>query len=451
MHKNIIKIVLSFTILYGLMGCEEFLEIKSDLTLSTPESLDDIQALLDNPQMTLSTSFNHVSADEYFLYYGDWEVYDETTQEAYIWDPQLNNFSDWYEQYRAIFYANTALFNLDNYSIAGSEATKESLRGSAFFYRAFAFFQIAQLYASQYDVESSSSGLGIPLRLTANFNDPSTRPSLKQTYDQIVGDLQTAFTLLPSSSVSKSRPTSMACYALLARINLQIGDYQKAKENADVCLAFNNNLIDFNTLEPTDAYPLGDFKTNPEIVFYSKTDAPITANDSRAKVEAGLYSSFETNDLRKGIYFRDNGDGTYAFKGNYSGAYDLFTGVANDELYLIRAESQARLGNKDEAMADLNTLLAERYDASFVPLSAASADEALEIILTERKKELMYRGTRWSDLRRLNSDASFDIILERDFTSGNGQVYTLPPNDLRYTLLIPLEVMRQSSLSQNPR
>src|SRR5690606_30895101 len=110
-------------------------------------------------------------------------------------------------------------------------------------------------------------------------------------------------------------------------------------------------------------------------------------------------------DLRKTLYFQKNGDDSYSFKGSYDGSAAFFIGLATDELYLIRAECSARSGNVADAMKDLNHLLEMRIKKDvFVPLLASNSESALDIILLERKKELLFRGTRWSDLRRLNND-----------------------------------------------
>ncbi|HEX2629037.1 MAG TPA: RagB/SusD family nutrient uptake outer membrane protein, partial [Chitinophagaceae bacterium] len=141
-------------------------------------------------------------------------------------------------------------------------------------------------------------------------------------------------------------------------------------------------------------------------------------------------------------------DNSLRFKGSYNeGSVNLFCGIATDELYLIRAECYARESNTNAAMQDLNALLAKRIKP-FVPLVAGSADEALTFILAERRKELPFRELRWSDLKRLNKEPARATTLTRNL---NGQLYTLAPNDLRYTLLIPDEVIRITTLQQNPR
>jgi hypothetical protein len=100
-------------------------------------------------------------------------------------------------------------------------------------------------------------------------------------------------------------------------------------------------------------------------------------------------------------------------------------------------------------MADLNTLLSNRWNSSFVPRTAANAAEALAIILTERRKELPFRGTRWTDLRRLNKDSRFAKTLIRPM---NTISYTpLAPGDVRYTLLIPQAAIDLGGITQNVR
>ena len=83
-----------------------------------------------------------------------------------------------------------------------------------------------------------------------------------------------------------------------------------------------------------------------------------------------------------------------------------------------------------------------------MPVTVTDADELLRIILQERRKELLFRSLRWTDLRRLNKDSRFAVTLTRKL---NNDTYTLPPNDARYVLPIPQQEIEESGIQQNPR
>jgi len=100
-------------------------------------------------------------------------------------------------------------------------------------------------------------------------------------------------------------------------------------------------------------------------------------------------------------------------------------------------------------MSDLNTLLRKRWKTgTYTDMTATDANDALAKVLTERRKELLFRSLRWTDLRRLNKESRFAVTLKRTL---NGQDYTLAPNDLRDGLLIPQEVLNREPMPQNPR
>ncbi|HVK46647.1 MAG TPA: RagB/SusD family nutrient uptake outer membrane protein, partial [Pseudobacter sp.] len=180
-------------------------------------------------------------------------------------------------------------------------------------------------------------------------------------------------------------------------------------------------------------------------------------DEDNAIISPEIINAYANDDLRKQLYVKENMDvpvpsGTYRFVGNYEGAVAssaLFNGLAVDELYLVRAEAEARKGNTSAALKAINDLLVTRWEAgTYTDMTATDANDALGKILPERRKELLMRGLRWTDLRRLNQETRFAETLTRTVA---GATYTLPPNDARYTLLIPQEVITNSSLPQNVR
>jgi starch-binding outer membrane protein, SusD/RagB family len=205
-----------------------------------------------------------------------------------------------------------------------------------------------------------------------------------------------------------------------------------------------STLLDYNTFDPNNPLPFN--RSNPEVLFgaaYSSSGPSIVG---LSLTDSVLFASYASNDLRKALFFES---GRYFF-GWYDEEAYAFCGLATDEVYLIRAESYARTGDVSAAMADLNHLLENRWlGGTFTPYTAVDAADALRQVLLERRKELLYRGLRWTDLRRLNKDPSMAITLTRTV---NGTTYTLPPNDPHYVYLIPDKVVRLNpGMPQNAR
>jgi tetratricopeptide (TPR) repeat protein len=262
---------------------------------------------------------------------------------------------------------------------------------------------------------------------------------------------------LPVDAGTKTRPSKPAAFALLGRVYLQIGNYVKAKQNADSCLSLSNKLIPYFDISPpptlismNSPFPIFPTIPNPEMIYYTYLSVPVALLFQKSRVDTVLFKMYDLNDARRVAYFYVSGNNAY-FKGSYhpTGVSNniLFNGIATDEVYLIRAECYARAGNKELAMDDLNSLLGKRIK-SFTKFMAIDASDALRQVLRERRKELLFRGLRWSDLRRLNKDPNFAIAIQRKLSS---QSIILPPNSLKYVMLIPQKVIDLSGIQQNPR
>lgn len=451
--NRISTLILTLFFLFFAVSCsDEFLEKKSDKSLAIPETLDDFQSLLDNS----ATIFNRdpmlglIGCDDYYLTYNQWlAVLTSTERNGYTWAQEVYEtpaVSDWSVLYQQVFYANVVLDGLSDFRPDDrSILTYHQLKGSALFYRAMAFYNLAQVFAPVYHTSTATIDLGIPLRLTPDINTSVTRSTVQETYDQIIHDLKEAVDLLPEIIQFRSRPYKATAYALLARTYLSMSDFENAEHYADRCLALYSTLLDYNTLNAALPRPIP--LLNAEVLFQSLQIS--YGFRSSALVNTALYQQYADDDLRKVIFFNNAALGGVTFGGTYTGGISGFGGIAMDEIYLIRAECRARTGKTHKAMADLNTLLEKRWKTgTFVPYAAATPEEALNIILTERRKELVFRGLRWTDLRRLNLEPQFAQTISRDL---NGVTYTLPPNDPRYVYPIPQNEITMSGIEQNPR
>lgn len=449
------KLIWFLCLAAGITSCKKYLDEKQSQSLSTPDTFTDLQAMLDNQYIyRYGVRQGQTMADEFYMPYANWQTRTDIDKLGYIWDANIDDYPDWIQQYSLVLIANTVLDRVDKLASDAPGAQANDIKGQALFLRAHCFYQLAQLYAPQYDPSTAGADLGIVLRLEPDFNITSQRASVRQTYDQILSDLQQSITLLPSTISYKTRASKPAAYALLARTYLQIGDYQKAKTAADQCLALYNTLMDYN--DPAEVNPasasipiLNRGILNKEVIYYHNDEGSLTTSPS-ARIDSVLYNSYDVKDIRKGAFFRQNtGENTYRFKGSLSGQAGWFTGFGTAEVYLTRAECYVRLGNIPAGMQDLNTLLVKRYQTGNAPsFTPATQEDALKIVLNERKKEMVYRGVRWSDIKRLNKNPATALTLKRDL---NGTIYTLPPNDKRYALLIPSTVLQVVNLPQNPR
>jgi tetratricopeptide (TPR) repeat protein len=414
-------------------------------------TLSDYQALLDNYlKINNAPGTAEASSDDYYIVDADFASLNmENLRRTYTWKGELlfdifpNNWSRCYD---IVYYANVALQGLQKIEMnAANNITYDNVKGQAFFLRGFAMSQAAVLWCKSYDRSTASTDLGLPLRMNPDFNEPSVRSSLQQTYDQILTDLKMAAQVLPNTAVHVMRPSKAAAYGALARVYLSMREYENALLYADSSLAVYNKLLDYNTLNATATFPIAAYNT--EIIYQTEMATPPLLGNTRGKIDSTLYKQYATDDLRKTIFFKNNNNGTFGFKGSYDASANLFAGMATDEMYLIRAEGYARKGNITNAMNDLDTLLIKRWKkGTLISSTASSPLEAINKILLERRKELLMRGIRWSDLKRLNLEGA-NIILKRII---NGQTYILLPNDVKYALPIPEDIINLTGMPQNP-
>jgi len=367
---------------------------------------------------------------------------------SYTWQETIYNpsqsDSDWNGLYLCIYYSNVIIDGVMS-SQGGTDAEKKEIYAEAFVHRAFAYLQLVNVYGPQFDPASANSEKAVPLLLKPELFSKLDRSTVGQVYDQILSDLQSALAAdiqdIPQYNVL---PSKTAVYALLARTYLYMGNYQLSLDNAQKALALQSGLIDLKTFASGFSYPV--LIQNPEIIF-SKT---LLQGYDGAPLSSDLLNSFESNDLRYNYYtiagsnfspvnFVGRGFGI----GKYSRTTGINIGVSVPEMYLISAECYARLNDTQKAVDNLNALRAKRYKTGTAyQLSAATSKEALNLALVERQKELIGRGFRWFDQRRLNLDPAFQKTYTRVFKT---QTYTLTPNSDGYVFPI-----NQNYIDLNP-
>lgn len=452
---NILKMTILVLGLITISGCKKFLDKKSDAKLIVPSTITDLQGILDDAasmNLMRTPSYGESESDDFFLLQTTLSGFNQTLRDVYSWKKVDYRFgNDWSDAYLPIYNANLCLELLADIPRNDQNAKQwDNIKGSCLFFRSYYFYSLTTTFGLAYNASTSDKDLGVVLRQSSDFNIKSERATVKQCLERVLLDAEQSLQLLPDFADNTLRPSRVAAMALISRVNLYMGNYDKAFKYADDCLNLKSALMDYNSDPDILGLDLNiPFKKfNKETIFYAELNFGFSIHSTtRAKIDTILYGSYTTNDLRKRAYFRPNG--LYQqFKGSYSSSSStFFCGFATDEMYLNRAEARAALGDVDLAMADLNTLLKKRWKNTvvYIPITAIDKADALKKIKEERRKELIMRNIRWADLKRYNVSGA-NITLKRKI---NNDVFVLEPNSPFYALPLPIDIIEQTGMPQN--
>lgn len=446
----------------GLASCQkqtEWLDVKRNLSDVSPSSLADLQAVLDN-----SNSFNAgypmlglLGTDNLYLAEKNLSAAGQIERNAYLWVKDIFQTSSAVEfatSYIRISAVNVVLEGLDNLKGAGIDQQRwNNIRGQALFHRAFAYYGLSQLFCKPYQKATAASDQGLQLRISSDPNLVVKRSSVAQTYEFMLDDLKQAIDLLPQAPAHLTRPGKAAARGLLAKLYLAMKDYENAAKYSLEALGEKPMMLDFNSgvIKSKEPFVFPAYSVphqNPEIVFYANAQswASMWPVYGVAYVDSVLYASYAANDLRKSLFFKIDAQGSPQFTGSYSGTYYNFGGIATNELALILAESLARTGNAELGLEKLNALLVGRFKSgSFKAYSHLSDHQTLDLILSERRKELAFTGQlRWEDLRRMPPVSPIIHIFK-------GKRYELGAGDPKWVFPLPDQEIALSEVEQNPR
>lgn len=455
MNRNYRFLVTIVVIPVLISGCaRQWLDFKPDKQLVVPATVQDYKALLSNSSVMNTNSvpaLGEIGSDDYYLTEERWNAHAIVWEKnAYGWEREVfvndDGDANWSRPYGQIYYTNLVLKGLNEMRVSEQDLVEyNTVKGWAHFFRAFAYYQLAQIFADTYDPDQAQGMLGLPLIAEPDLETVVKRATLEETYKFIHADLEEAITLLPHTTVSKTLPTKGAACALLAKYYLNIADYENALKYAENSLSMNAYLIDYNSLDNITAnYPI--IKYNDEVLFHTTVLYASIIAPTRMNITADLYNLYEENDLRKSAFFRQTND-LIVYKGSYTQSSTNFGGLTTSEMYLTKAECEYRLRNSSGAKNTLEAYLRSRYKSNQIT-ELPDDEELLERILLERRKELVMRGIRWNDIRRYNKYDGSQRVLDRkqDFIENK-----LPAGDSRFVWPIPLNVINLSNIEQNIR
>ena len=393
------------------------------------------------------------------------------TRANYMWDETadrilLNNAdeSTYYQLYAAISSCNLIIENVPSATEA-TDAERAEVIAYAKVIRSLCYFVLANYYADTYDAATAGEKLSVPLITSANINAPSQQVTIQAIYDFIIQGVQEAIGEgLPEQSMTVLHPNLGAAYALLARVYLQMQNYSEALSYANLALGQNDQLYDWNayydehrsTIENPEDYTglptPTDYSYVENYYFRCGNGSPnYTTNELNIPVERA--ERFEEGDARflsRWKLYSQNQDTYYRGVGN---GYFNWGGLTTTEVYLIKAECQARLaqgGDFTEAMNTLNAVRQTRIRPEvYQPLTASTLTEAIELIRRTKDNELIFSIVPFADARRFNQEGTYARTMTKTY---EGETYTLRPDSHLWTMPFPAGAINNpgnGSIQQN--
>ncbi|UYQ91438.1 RagB/SusD family nutrient uptake outer membrane protein [Chitinophaga horti] len=455
------KLTLYIISIVALTGCDKFLDIQPKDKFIPTTTADFENMLNSGTTVNFGDYFWDLQSDDAFLPEGEpGNLYSKQqlhgrriyTFNTNPYDQGANDFL-WSEGYKRIFYYNTIINNIMD-ATEGTEANKKAVRAEALLHRAMEHLLLVNVYAHHYDAAKAATMPGVPLALEADINAKFDRNTVAEVYEQVIKDATEALKDLPlKNKLTKFRASKAGGYAVLARAYLFMGDYENARSNANEAIALQGtlkNMNEYKILIPgpfpnVPGAPLGwtdipDGQRNPESIVARHFLRPFgLAMDVCASPE--LSALFTNDDKRWTLYYADGWPPAPPF--NYMNRYkvkiylrgDFYNNYLNvPEMYLVRAECNAREGLKNEALADINKLREHRITpAAYKAFTAAdfgnNNEQVLRFVLEERRRELAFTNMRVIDMKRLNKETRFQKTVKH---TAEGTEYELQPNSDKY-------------------
>lgn len=438
-------------VLFSACNETEFLD-ELPVGISVAKTTSDFRKLLDAVDnerfphsFSQSTAYLDVMTDDVSVDSTDWASWtfnrlhfqELFTFSDYIWIYNgLGDDPNWKPSYYIASLSSTILEEIAK--LTDNETLKKQLIAETKVHRAYAYLSLINTYAKAYDPATASTDLGVPI-----VTDPSALPSLarnsvQEVYDFLLNDLNEAIEDLPDDvSMFNHRPSKTAAYAVLARAYLYMGNYEKALENANKSLEIHDFLYDLNT-QFTEGVPYHEnitpiSRTQDQEILLHKTTSKFLFSRSYMIIDTTGFDAiypgytktdtiYDNHDLRRTLWFRgwdetttykvDNNAYHFVYYGNHPtyryGLDNTNSDAANNiplttgEMYLTRAEANARLGNLGQALADVNSVAEKRFKTgTYIGPNLTDQNAVINAVLEERRRELYGKDLRLFDIKRL--------------------------------------------------
>jgi hypothetical protein len=384
-------------------------------------------------------------------------------------DDLLSSYHIWKQILEALNNVNNILNALDE--LKSKYPTKiaqiEEVQGQALVLRALCHLDLSKTFAQPYSFTADGSHLGVPvLTKTPSPGAAVARATMKETYDQIISDLNASLPYLIKyrNGGDQALVSYQAALGLLSRVYLYKGDWTNCINAANKVISDNKYRLASATEYKSSflTYPAATATPNVETLFHLSGLGLTTVG---AKEVIGVYSypsdrvvqypasskllnSFDASDIRLLNMFKSVGPN----KGTNKYADDVFTTssayllkvIRLSEVYLNRAEANWNLRKFAEAAEDIRVISQRAHPNQTIVISYANNADLYQKIADERNRELCFEGHRLHDIVRRKEN----LVRGSDC---NSTVCTLNyPNN---KVILPFnvrEIDANPALKQNP-
>lgn len=243
--KKLNLVYIFATSLLALTSCDDFLDKVPD-DRAEVNTEDKISKLLvsayagNNSNLILEMSSDNARDN------GTSYDFDELEQEeAYLWKDQTSTDNDaaqsvWDACYMAAAHANQALAAIED---MGNPASLSAYRGEALLCRAWAHFQLANVFCLGYNPATADKDMGLPYSLApeTQVKPDYQRGTMAELYKHISDDIEEGLPLINDKiyTAPKYHFNKNAAYAFAARFNLFYQKWDKCIEYANAALGSN--------------------------------------------------------------------------------------------------------------------------------------------------------------------------------------------------------------------
>ncbi|NJN26790.1 MAG: RagB/SusD family nutrient uptake outer membrane protein [Cyclobacteriaceae bacterium] len=412
LFQNIYKTSAALLAIFALGACQDLLDQESQIYLENTNPITNARSA----QSAVIGMYDGLQSDD--LYGGSFFIANELTAgnaEAGAFQVVWNELSTgivptsnfhvedmWPAFYKVVNTANTIIQEVPNLLDLG-ESDKADILGQAYAIRGMVFFDLLRQFG-EYDLENSIYGIPLPLEPILSPTKLA-RKTVKQSYDAILEDLGKAEDLLSYSS-KRSIITLGTVEALLARVYLYRGNYDKAFEYADKVIGHNdlyNLLGDYNDIYRQKGNEESIFEIAFSLQDQNYTSVLLLTSPAEVLASPELLARFGRTDSRSALFGEIKGTMRCLKYGSNQDAGDANSIVIRlAEMYTIRAEAYAHDGDLDAAIDDLNILRARAGANLLIKDAFNSKDKVMDAILKEKQLEFAFEnGNYWFDLGRM--------------------------------------------------